>query len=105
MSNDDVPIEHVAQSLGYTNRPGLTPFFNVVVSLQPPAEELDLPWSITSMDVESGGSPWPLYLAFIDRPQGIIGRMQWNPGLVEISTLEHLINELEETLRLVCSEL
>jgi hypothetical protein len=103
ISNDDVPIEHLARALEGQEDPGPSPFFSVAISLQPPTPDFGLPWSVTSMDVESGGSPWPLYLAFIDRPEGIIGRVQFNPGLFEIVTIKRLLQDLEsffETIRL-----
>ena len=95
ISNDDVPIEHLARALEGQEDPGPSPFFSVAISLQPPTPDFGLPWSVTSMDVESGGSPWPLYLAFIDRPEGIIGRVQFNPSLVEIRTVERMLQDLE----------
>jgi hypothetical protein len=104
ISNDDVPIERLARALegeeGFGSGP--SPFFNVAVSLQPPTPDLGLPWSVTSMDVDSGGSPWPLYLAFIDRPEGIIGRAQFNPDLFEIETIKGVLQELQCIFETIC---
>ena len=102
ISHDDVPIERLARALESQNSPGPSPFFNVAVSLQPPTPGLGLPWSVTSMDVESGGSPWPLYLAFIDRPEGIIGRAQFNPDLFEIGTIKRLLHDLQLFFETIC---
>jgi hypothetical protein len=104
MSNDDVPIEHLARALEgqEDSSSGASPFFNVAVSLQPPTPDLGLPWTVTSMDVESGGSPWPLYLAFIDRPEGIIGRVQFNPDLFEIGTIKRLLQDLQLFFETIC---
>lgn len=102
MSNDDVPIEGVARALDYPDTDTPHPFFNVVVSLQPPTPDLKMPWSVTSMDADSGGSPWPLYIAFIDLPEAIIGRVQWNPTLIETKTIETLLQELQGTLEAIC---
>ena len=54
------------------------------------------------MDVDSGGSPWPLYLAFIDRPEGIIGRAQFNPDLFEIGTIKHVLQDLQVFFETIC---
>jgi hypothetical protein len=102
ISNDDVPIEHLARALEGQDGSGPSPFFNVAVSLQPPTPDLGLPWSVTSMDIESGGSPWPLYLAFIDRPDGIIGRAQFNPDLFEIEALKRLLRDLQLFFETIC---
>jgi condensation domain-containing protein len=104
ISNDDVPIEHLARALEAKDGsgPGPNPFFNIAVSLQPPTPDFGLPWSVTSMDVDSGGSPWPLYLAFIDRPEGIIGRAQFNPDLFEIGTIKHVLQDLQLFFEAIC---
>jgi hypothetical protein len=102
ISNDDVPIEHLARALEGQDGSGPSPFFNVAVSLQPPTPDLGLPWSVTSMDVESGGSPWPLYLAFIDRPEAIIGRVQFNPDLFEIETIKGVLQDLQLFFETIC---
>ena len=104
ISNDDVPIERLARALeGRDGSTGPSPFFNVAVSLQPPTPDLGLPWSVTSMDVESGGSPWPLYLAFIDKPEGIIGRAQFNPDLFEIGTIKRVLQDLQLLFETICA--
>jgi surfactin family lipopeptide synthetase A len=103
MSNDDIPIERLAHELGAPKGRGPSPFFNLAVSLQPPTPDVGLPWSVTSMDVESGGSPWPLYLAFIDRPTGIMGRVQFNPDYFDQETVQRLLQDLENFFETVCS--
>jgi hypothetical protein len=102
ISNDDVPIERLARVLEGEDGSGPHPFFNIAVSLQPPTPDLGLPWSVTSMDVESGGSPWPLYLAFIDRPEGIIGRVQFNSELFEFETIKRMQQDLQRTFETIC---
>jgi surfactin family lipopeptide synthetase A len=104
ISNDDVPIESLARALEGQEDSGSSPspFFSVAVSLQPPTPDFGLPWSVTSMDVESGGSPWPLYLAFIDRPEGIIGRAQFNPDLFEIGTIKRMLQDLQCIFETIC---
>jgi hypothetical protein len=102
ISNDEVPIESLARALEGQDGSGPRPFFNVAVSLQPPTPDLGQPWSVTSMDVESGGSPWPLYLAFIDRPEGIIGRVQFNPDRFEIGTIQGALQDLQLFFETIC---
>jgi polyketide synthase PksJ len=98
MSNDDVPIERLARELkmGDDSRP--SPFFTAAISLQPPTASLDLPWSVTTMDVDSGGSPWDFYLAFIDSPEGLIGRAQFNPDLFDTKTIGCALQDLQDVL-------
>ena len=50
------------------------------------------------MDVESGGSPWDFYLAFIDTPEGLIGRAQFNPDLFDSKTVGCVLQDLQDVL-------
>jgi hypothetical protein len=99
MLNADVPIEDLARTLTHEQIPGPSPFFSAAISLQPPMPSLDLNWSVTSMDVDSGGSPWDLYLAFIDRPQHIMGRVQFDPDLFELPEITRTISDLQALLQ------
>ena len=95
LSHDDVPIERLAREFGAGVGSGHNPFFSSVLSLQPPVPNLDLPWSVTTMDVDSGGSPWDFYLAFIDSPQSLTGRVQFNPDLFEPGTIEQILQQFQ----------
>jgi hypothetical protein len=97
MSNDDVPIERLAREFKVDDS-SPSPFFTTAISLQPPMLNLDLAWSVTTMDVESGGSPWDFYLAFIDRPEGLTGRAQFNPDLFDTTTIGRALEDLQGVL-------
>jgi hypothetical protein len=98
MCNDDVPIERLARELKGADDSSPSPFFTAAISLQPPMPNLDLAWKVTTMDVESGGSPWDFYLAFIDRPEGLIGRAQFHPDLFDQATVGSALQDLQEVL-------
>jgi surfactin family lipopeptide synthetase A len=99
ISNDDLPFELLAERLGTASGPDRHPFFSVAISLQPTVPETIRPgWDVTSMDVGSGGSPWDLYLAFIDRPAGMIGRAQYNPDLFDEATITGMLRDFQALL-------
>jgi non-ribosomal peptide synthetase component F len=62
---------------------------------------LDEGWNLTPMDVESGGAKLDLYLVFDDRPQGIIGRVQYNPDLFDVKTMARLVEHYQAVLEVV----
>jgi non-ribosomal peptide synthetase component F len=101
ISHDDVPIEFLARELKPKADSSRSPFFTVALSLQPPMPDLDLEWSVTSMDVESGGASWDLYIAFIDRPNGMIGRAQYNPDLFGPPAITAMLGDLRSLLESV----
>jgi hypothetical protein len=53
------------------------------------------------MDINSGGAPWDLYLAFIDAGEGMLGRAQYNPDLFESRTIARMVQNYQELLHIV----
>lgn len=101
ISHDDVPLEFLASQLKLETDPSRAPLFNVAVSLQPPTPDLGLNWSVTSMDVESGGASWDLYIAFIERPDRLLGRAQYNPDLFDQPAIRALLSDLQKVLEVL----
>jgi hypothetical protein len=93
ISNDDVPIEVIAQRLQVKRDPGRHPIFTVALSVAPEVPQLPGGWSMTYMDVESGGARWDLYLEFSDRAEGLLGRAQYNPDLFTRAEIEETVEE------------
>jgi len=65
---------------------------------------LDLEWNVTSMDVEGSGSPWDLYIAFIDGPEQMMCRVQYNPDLFESGTIRRMLRHYQRLLESVCAK-
>jgi pimeloyl-[acyl-carrier protein] synthase len=104
MDHDDIPMEQLARELRPAAKYTHNPFFRAAISLQPPLPVLELPWTVTSMDVESGGSPWDLYVAFIDGAEGLGGRVQYNPDLIEAGRIERGVRDFEALLEMLITE-
>jgi hypothetical protein len=98
ISNDDVPLEWLVHELQGETAPHRGSLFSVAMSLQPPMPKLDLDWSVTSMDFESGGSPWDLYVAFIDKEEGIMGRVQFNTERFEETVIVEAVCHFQRLL-------
>jgi len=65
--------------------------------------DLDSSWNLTPMDITSGGARWDLYLVWDDRPDGIIGRVQYNPDLLEAATILKMLEHQETLLQKIVS--
>jgi hypothetical protein len=104
LSHDDVPFEYVLDDLGFKSDPSRHPLFQLVISLAPPMPELGPGWEQTPMDVESGGAKWDLYLEFSDRPDGIIGRAQYNPDLFEAARVQRIARHYQLLLEAATSD-
>ena len=98
IANDDVPSEYVVAKAGLSPDPNRQPLFEVVISLAPATPDLGPGWSQTFMDVESGGARWGLYLELGERPNGLLGRAQYNPDVFEATTIVRTLQEWQVLL-------
>jgi len=101
ISNDDIPLETLARELSIKADPSRNLLFNVAISLQPKMSKLNFDWRVTSMDINSGGAPWDLYLAFIDGEEGLMGRAQYNPDLFEVESIPRMLQHYQRLLQIV----
>ena len=98
ISYDDLPIEIIAKVLRPERDPGGNSFFRVAISLQPKTT-VQLPeWQVTSMDAESGGAIWDLYVAFINTGEGLIGRVQYNVDVFPGPMILDMIRDLQSVM-------
>lgn len=101
LHNDDVPYEQVIEALGPKATPGINPLFKVAASLEPAVPDVSDGWDLTPMDVESGGTRWPLYFVWENRPVGITGRVQYNPDLFTAGVVTKLVDDFQTLLEIV----
>ncbi|HTS08594.1 MAG TPA: condensation domain-containing protein [Candidatus Eisenbacteria bacterium] len=104
ISNDDVTLDMIAEHMGIQVDPSRHPFFTVALSLAPEVAPLPPGWSMTYMDVESGGARWDLYIEFSDRIETLLGRAQYNPDLFTERTIAQTIEDYRQLLEGVAAE-
>lgn len=105
LTYDDVPIEFLTEKLQLKPHSSPSSIFTVAISLQPKTPMLETGWSVTSMDAESGGAVWDLYLAFIDSASGMVGRAQYNPDIFEAATITQMLEDLRKLMESVADDL
>jgi len=103
VSNDDVPLEIIAQRLQYQPDPRRHPFFTVALSVAPDVAALPSGWKMTYMDVESGGARWDLYIEMSDRAEALLGRAQYNPDLFTSREIAETVHDLQELLEKIAA--
>jgi Condensation domain len=104
ISNDDVPLELIAERLQVRPDPSRSLLFTVALSVAPDVPQLAPGWSMTYMDVESGGARWDLYLELNDRAGGMIGRAQYNPDLFTTAAITQTLEDLRLLLEKVIAD-
>ncbi len=103
ISNDDVPLELIAERLQVRPDPSRSLFFTVALSVAPDVAQLAPGWSMTYMDVESGGARWDLYLEMSDRAEGLMGRAQYNPDLFTAATIAQTLEDFRLLLEKIAA--
>jgi surfactin family lipopeptide synthetase A len=104
ISNDDVPLEMIAERLRLKPDLSRHPFFTVAFSVAPDVPQLPPGWSMTYMDVESGGARWDLYIEMSDRSEGLLGRAQYNPDLFTPEEIAQTVGDFRRLLEEVVAE-
>jgi hypothetical protein len=98
LAHDDVPLDVLIKELGL-QATSADSVFKVAISLQPATAETE--WEVTSMDADSGGTLWGLYLAFIETKDGITGRVQYSTEIFSESTIARTLEGLQAVMESV----
>lgn len=100
LSNDDAPFLHVVQELHPSRSLSFNPLFQVLLTLEPPALELESGWSVglTQSEVDTGTAKFDLALELDDRPSGLVGRFKYSTDLFDAETAARMADHLATLL-------
>lgn len=98
VTNSDVPFHRLVRELRPRPDASRNPLFQAAISLGPPVADLNPGWGMTPMEVNGGGTRWDLYLVFTERPNGLIGRAQYNSDLFDSKTVERIVEDFRRFL-------
>jgi amino acid adenylation domain-containing protein/non-ribosomal peptide synthase protein (TIGR01720 family) len=94
----DLPFEHLVQTLQPERSSSQNPLFQVSFVLEPPMPALDSGWNMSQLDVDTGTAKFDLTLELDERPEGIIGRIEYSTDLFESSTISRMIGHFQALL-------
>jgi amino acid adenylation domain-containing protein len=98
LAHEDVPFEYLVKELQPERNLSQNPLFQVLLTLEPPLPVLPSGWTMTQMDVIVGTSKFDLSLYLDDRPEGLIGRFEYNTDLFDAATIERMIGHWQTLL-------
>ncbi|MGA2960417.1 MAG: condensation domain-containing protein [Candidatus Korobacteraceae bacterium] len=98
LCHDDVPFEIIAGELWTTSDSSRSPFFQTMISLEPRVPDVGPGWGFTTMDAQPGGARLDLYIEIDDRPEGMLGRAQYNSDLFTEETILRIVRDLRAML-------
>jgi amino acid adenylation domain-containing protein len=90
LAHEDLPFEQVVKELQPERTLGQNPIFQVLLTLEPPIEELPAGWSAYQTVVQSGIAWFDLALTLEERKEGLIGRFEYNVNMFETATIERM---------------
>ena len=93
-ANQDVPFETVIAAVHPDRSLGKNPLFQVMFVLQPPLTDDKLGWKVSQFEIDSGSSKFNLTFNLEERPEGIIGAIEYNTDLFDAATIERAIGHL-----------
>jgi len=93
-ANQDVPFDRVVNALHPDRHFSQNPLFQVMLVLQPPFTDSKLGWTVSQLEVDSGTSKFNLTFNLEERPEGIIGAIEYNTDLFDAATIDRAIGHL-----------
>ncbi|HVB22530.1 MAG TPA: amino acid adenylation domain-containing protein [Ktedonobacteraceae bacterium] len=97
-AHQDVPFELLVKELQPERTAGQNPFFQALLSLEPPLHVDESGWTLSQMDVETNTAKFDLSLELDDRPDGLIGRFEYNTDLFDPPTIERMAGHWQTLL-------
>ena len=97
-AHQELPFATLVEALQPKRVPGQNPLFQVAFVLEPPAPTLESGWSLSQLDVDTGSSKLDLTLELDERPEGIIGRIEYSADLFDAETIERMAGHYQALL-------
>lgn len=97
-AHKDMPFGELAKKLGYPRDYGRHPLFRAVLVLEPAYEKAGSGWSVSQLEVQTGTSKFELAFELEERPEGIIGRVEYDTALFNADTIGRMIRHYEVLL-------
>ena len=95
---EDLPFEKLIQTLQPDRNLSHNPLFQVSFVLEPPMPSLNCGWTMSQLDIQTDTAKLDLTLELDERPEGIIGRFEYNTDLFEASTISRMIGHFQVLL-------
>ncbi len=99
-AHQDLPFERLVEELRPERDMSRTPLFQVMFVLQnAPMQTLELPeLTLKAQELATDSAKFDLLLALMERPNGLIGGIEFNTDLFAPATIERMIGHFQELL-------
>jgi amino acid adenylation domain-containing protein/non-ribosomal peptide synthase protein (TIGR01720 family) len=99
-THEDLPFEQLVEALQLdrNHNHNHNPLFQVAFVLEPPVPFLDCDWTVSQLDIQTDTAKFDLTLELDERPEGIIGRFEYNTDLFDAATIVRMIGHFQTLL-------
>jgi amino acid adenylation domain-containing protein len=97
-ANEDLPFELLVKELHPERQISANPLFQVAFVLEPQAPEIELGWMLSQLDIHPGTAKFDLTMELDERPEGIIGRIEYNTDLFDEATIIRMVGHYQTLL-------
>jgi amino acid adenylation domain-containing protein/thioester reductase-like protein len=97
-AHEDLPFQKLVEVLQPERNLSQNPLFQVAFVLEPALPSSELGWSLSQLDVDMGTAKFDLYLELDERPEGIIGRLEYNTDLFDAGTIRRMLEHYQTLL-------
>ena len=104
-AHQELPFEKVVEELEPERNLGQNPLFQVLFILEPPIATLDSrDWQVNQMDIHIGTSKCDLFLQLEEKPEGIIGRLEYDTDLFDNTTISRMVGHFISLLESIVAD-
>jgi non-ribosomal peptide synthetase component F/thioesterase domain-containing protein len=106
LTHKDLPFGRILEELDVEQLRGRNPLFQIYflhqVAFLQPVKTRDLSWSPYTW--ASPGTAFDLHLATVERREGIINRLEYNPDMFEAGTIKRMLQQYRSILSSILSD-
>ncbi|MGF1937819.1 MAG: non-ribosomal peptide synthetase [Nostoc sp. ChiQUE02] len=97
-THEDLPYQKLVQTLQLERNFSQNPLFQVALVQETPMPSLNSDWTKSYLDVQTDTAKFDLTLELDFRPEGIVGRFEYNTDLYEAATISRMIEHFKTML-------
>ncbi len=90
-AHQELPFDTLVSELQPERNISQNPLFQVAFVLEPPLSEHHLEWSLSQLDIHPGTAKFDLTFELDERPEGLIGRIEYSTELFDDTTISRMI--------------
>jgi len=94
-AHQNIPFEQIVETLRPKQSIGVNPLFDVMFDLDPPLSPLDMDWRFSQLDIQTDTAKFALTMELDERPEGLIGRIEYNTDLFDEATIVRMIGHYQ----------